>query len=53
MYDLIIKDDLDIDNPYLNRIILHNISLETAFKFIELIEKKNSYYYEIIKHEGE
>lgn len=53
MYNLIIKEECYSDNPYENMIVLHDLSLEEAFRYIKEIEEKNNYYYEIIKQNKE
>lgn len=53
MYNLIIKEECCSDDPYENMIILHDLSLDEVFRYIKEIEEKNSYFYEIIRQNGE
>ena len=53
MYNLVIKESLDFDNPYKDRIILHDLTLDEAFNYIKEIEERDRYYYEIIRQDEE
>lgn len=51
MYTLIIREEMDYENPYVGGINLNNLTLKEALITIKSLEEKNNLYYELFKKE--